>query len=431
MSLLEKILILESTILMLFTMSESENYRLEILNKLNSGKISRSEASRLIGVTLRQLDRLKKRHRDLGTKGVIHGNRGRPSNRAMTGKNQRIILNLIIENYYDFGPTLASEKLLEVHGVSVSREKVRQLMVDAGIWKSRRRRRTRAYCRRQRRSRRGELLQADASPHAWFEERGPRCDLIAFIDDATGMAFARFVETESTENYMRVFREYVELCGRPEALYTDKSSIFRVPKCTGRTQKVESTQFGRILKELEIELICAHSPQAKGRVERLFGTFQDRLIKELRLAGVSTMEEGNQFLDTYLIKYNDRFGKEPANAEDAHRPLCKELDLDRVFTWRERRKLSKSLDFSFHSELYQVVNYETPRRLMNKSITVLKSLSGEIWVECEGKRLDFMKFNETPAVPKEMDRKQLNSFLNRKPALTVKERVNRRIGMPT
>jgi hypothetical protein len=349
----------------------------------------------------------------------------------MPAEKEAEILGLIKSHYLDFGPTLASEKLLERDGLRVSKEKLRQLMMKAGIWKGKPRRKVKAHCRRERRSRRGELLQGDASPHAWFEERGPECDLIALIDDATGLAFARFVESESTESYMRVFREYVELYGCPETFYPDKHAIFRVPTCKGKTQKVESTQFARVLKELSVELVCAHSPQAKGRVERLFGTFQDRLLKELRLAGANNMEEGNRFLKEYLPIYNQRFAKEAANPKDAHRPIPAGVDLNRVFTWREKRRLSKSLDFSFHGQLFQAVDCQTPRRMMNKSVTVFSGLNGEMWVELGEQRLEIKRFEEIPAGPKVLDSKQLNAFLNRKKPMTVKERLRKKIGVLT
>lgn len=408
--------------------SDKEKFRLEILEDLKSGQLDRAKAAKLMGVSLRQLDRIRASYAKGGLSSLAHGNRGRPSNRAMPAEREAEILRVVGESYRDFGPTLASEKLLELHGLRVSVEKLRQMMIAEGLWKGKKRHKQRVHQRRVRRSRRGELVQGDASPHDWFEGRGPRCDLVSFIDDATGYITARFEPSETFEGYCRLLQSYVEEHGCPEALYVDKSSIFRVNH--GKGAGATSTAFGKIAKRLKIELICAHSPQAKGRVERMYGSFQDRVVKEMRLANVCTIEEANEFLAHYLPIYNQRFSKEPASPESAHHEIPESLDLYEVLTRVEERKLSKSLDFSFGGTLYQVINCNEPRRLMNQPVAIFIPLDGKMWAECRGRRLEIKPFSEVKDEPPSMNRKQVDAWLNRKPPMTIKQRRRRKIAVP-
>ena len=412
----------------LFTVSEKEIVRSQVLQEVLQGSLIRSQASKRLGISLRQLDRLKMRFIENGVLGLIHRNRGRQSGRAMAKDQEEEIVRIVSENYHDFGPTLASEKLLDRHGITVSREKLRQIMMNAGLWKGKIRKSSKAYQRRCRRSRRGELLQGDASPHAWFEDRGERCDLVSFIDDATGHISARFEPSETTRGYMRLLQSYIKEHGCPGALYVDKNSIFRVNH--GKNSGSIRTTFGRIVKELGIDLICAHSPQAKGRVERMYSTFQDRVLKEMRLAGISNIEEGNRFLEEYLPVYNARFSKEAANLKDAHHTISKHIDLERVFTFREARKISKNLEISFAGQIYQILNCSTPHRLMNRKATVFISLDGSMWLECLGSNYEIVLYQERSCDSPVMDRKQLDNWLNRKGTMTVKQRIARRIAIP-
>lgn len=408
-------------------MSQKEKFRLEVFQDLREGRMDRKRAASLMDLSLRQVDRLKKRYREEGLAALVHGNRGRRSNRAMPDLIRRQVMNIVREHYPDFGPTLAQEKLFERHGIKMSSEKLRQLMMAEGLWKGKKRRKFEVHKRRSRRARRGELLQGDASPHDWFEGRGARCTLVSFIDDATGQVAARFEPSETFAGYCRLFQEYINEHGSPRALYVDKSSIFRVN--SGGKVGTGTTAFGEILKRLNVELIYAHSPQAKGRVERMYATFQDRVIKEMRLANVSTIEEANQFLLEYLPVYNARFSKKPALDEDVHQRVPCHLDLNEIFTRREVRKLSKSLDFSFEGVVYQVVGCKEPRRVGNQTITVCTPLEGKKWVECRGRRLEIEVYNELP-VSLPMDRKQLDSWLDHKLPLTKKQRVRRKIACP-
>ena len=406
-------------------LSEKEEYRLQILCELKEKRMKRQKAADCLKISIRQLDRIKASYSQNGLKGLMHKNRGRRSSHAMTEAKKKQIMRTVRTHYSDFKPTLASEKLLERHGISVSREKLRQMMMAEGLWLGKKRKNTRAYPRRTRRSRRGELVQGDASPHDWFEGRGPRCDLVSFVDDATGYVTARFEPSETTDAYFRLLHGYILEHGCPQALYVDKNSIFRINNRKTPGQGV--TDFGVVLKDLNIELICAHSPQAKGRVERSYATFQDRVLKEMRLAGVNNIEEANEFLGWYLPIYNARFSKIPANQEDAHSPIPKHLNLYKTFTHRETRKLSKSLDFSYNGKLYQVVDCKEPRRMMKQAITVYTAMDGKMWVECRGVYLEIKLYEDVKMGPQTMDRKQLDAWLNKKPPMTVKQRLRRKI----
>jgi hypothetical protein len=239
------------------------------------------------------------------------------------------------EQYVDFGPTFAAEKLAELHGCSVSRETLRGWMTEDGLWIDRRHRLASPHQPRRRRDCMGELVQIDGSEHAWFEMRGETCTLLAFVDDATSRLMQlRFVASESAFDYFRATRAYLEAHGKPVAFYSDKHNIFRV-NAKDAVGGDGITQFARALIELNIDIICANSPQAKGRIERAFGTLQDRMVKELRLAGVSTMAAANAWLPQFITDYNARFGREPLNAKDLHRPLTPADDLDEILAWRE------------------------------------------------------------------------------------------------
>jgi len=320
------------------TMSHTELERLEVIQRVRERRLTQEEAAGMLGLGLRQVQRLCAAYRDRGAAGLVSAKRGRESNRRLPDELRRRAMDLVRARYADFGPTLAAEKLAELHALSVSRETLRKWMVEAGVWVPRKQRR-RVQQPRRRRPCRGELVQIDGSDHAWFEERGPKCTLLVFIDDATSeLMELRFVESESTFAYFEALRSYLERHGKPVALYSDKASVF---KPTGRQAKGVS-QFGRALSELNIDILCANTPAAKGRVERSNSTLQDRLVKEMRLRGISTLEAGNAYLDEYRQGHNARFAVAPASAHDAHRPLLGDEELDKVFTWQEERTLSKT-----------------------------------------------------------------------------------------
>jgi hypothetical protein len=328
------------------TMSRNELTRLRVLIDVADGRLSVADATGLIGVGRRQIYRLLQTFRADGPDGVISRKRGRPSNRALGAVFRETVLALVRERYVDFGPTLAAEKLSELHGLDLGIETLRQWMIGAGLWVRRKDRIKRIHQPRPRRDCLGELVQIDGSEHWWFEDRGPQSTLLVYIDDATSrLMHLKFVETESTFDYFQATREYLEANGKPVAFYSDKHGVFRV-NSTGAVQGGGMTQFGRSLHALNIDILCANTPQAKGRVERANKTLQDRLVKELRLQGISTIAAGNELLPDFLADYNARFGKEPRNPKNLHRPLSVGDDLTDVFAWREERTVSNSLPYN-------------------------------------------------------------------------------------
>ncbi len=299
------------------SMSTQEFTRLQVLLDVQSGRLRVEDATQLIGLGRRQVFRLLKDIRVSGPAGLISKRRGRPSNRRLPPEYRELAMALVRERYADFGPTLAAEKLTELHGFGISRETLQYWMIEDGLWVDRRHRLPSVHQPRNRRECVGELVQIDGSDHAWFEDRRPRSTLIAFVDDATSRLMAlRFVGDEITFDYFRITRTYLERWGKPVAFYSDKFSVFRVNKRDAKGGN-GMTQFGRALHELNIDIICANSPQAKGRVERAFGTLQDRLVKELRLAGIDTIKAANEWLPIFMKDYNWRFAKPPKSRDKA------------------------------------------------------------------------------------------------------------------
>ncbi len=324
---------------MLVTMSDKELSRINIIQSVVEKRMRRRDAAHQLALTERQTQRLMNRFRESGAAGLANLRRGRPGNHRLPESLKLRVLSLLHDHYSDFGPTLAAEKLRERHNITVSVETLRKWMTADGLWVPYSRRRPRVHQPRYRRDCLGELVQIDGSPHDWFEGRAPKCCLLVFIDDATGrLMHLRFGETESAFDYMMATRAYLEQHGKPLAFYSDKHGIFRVNN--GGTTTTGITQFGRVLSELGIELICANSPQAKGRVERANQTLQDRLIKEMRLEGISSIEDANAWLDSFIIDFNRRFARPAKYPKDLHRPVLESSeDLDDIFAWQESRKL--------------------------------------------------------------------------------------------
>lgn len=315
------------------------------------------KAGILLGLTPRHIRRLIERVQQAGDQGLAHQGRGKPSNRRIPETVKAKGLKLYAQRYGDFGPTLAAEKLAERHGIAVSAETLRGWLLATGVTHFRRRKRPhRAW--RARKAHPGELVQLDGSHHDWFEGRGARCVLMAYIDDASSRVFARFYDHEGTIPAMDSFTRYVMQYGVPLALYADKHTTYQSPaEPTGEEQLAGTkpqSQFGRALSELGVELIAAHSPQAKGRVERLFNTMQDRLVKELRLAGIGTIEAANRFVEAWLPSYNRRFAVQPAHAADLHRPPPAGGDLNRILCIKTSRCLRRDWTVVHHRQLYQV-----------------------------------------------------------------------------
>jgi hypothetical protein len=399
-------------------MTKKELNKIDVLALISKGKMKMKKGAEELGITKRHLRRLRRRYEEEGGKGLAHRSRGRRSRNSFEVEFEEKIIELLHSRYSDFGPTFAAEKLSEDLRRKVSKEKIRQLQIREGLRKARKVKEKKYHPRRARRSRRGELIQIDGSEHDWLEGRGPRMSLIVFIDDATSeIPIGKFVEAETTKDYMKLTKEYVDENGLPLGIYSDKHSIFRQNQKEGHLRG-ELTQYGRALKELGIELICAHSPQAKGRIERSFGTHQDRLVKELRLAKIDTLEEANKFLEGYLKKHNKCFAVEPLIQEDAHRKKPEKTDLNRVFSKIERRVLSKGLSFGYKTTLYQVKNPKNVNRLQNQKIEILETLDNKIIVETlKGESIEVVPYYEyTGEIQRTIDTKEIGSlWVNKKP----------------
>ncbi|MDR0781616.1 MAG: ISNCY family transposase [Pseudomonadales bacterium] len=397
-------------------MSEKELKRYGVLERLKAGGVNQEGAAKELGLSVRQVRRLLRRLEAEGPAGLRSVRRGRmPNNRISEARRQEVIA-LIRAHYTDFGPTLAAEMLATQHGVTLSVETIRTLMRHAGLWKARRRT-VRFHPPRMRRPRRGELIQIDGSPHDWFEGRAPRCTLLVFVDDATsGIQAARFVAAETTLAYLELVGDYLTRHGIPQAFYSDKHSIFRVNN--GEKPSSTQTQFHRAMDELGIECICAHSPQAKGRVERANGILQDRLVKLMRVAGLSSWEEGNAFLPHFLEEYNARFARTPHEPEDAHVPLDSRTHLRSILCLKETRKLSRQLTCQYHQQwLHIFAPKGQERRLVGASVEVCTHLDDSIDVLHQGRPLSYEFLNTRPQPPV-VDAKgvQAMSARHRKPA---------------
>ena len=362
---------------MLTRVSRKELNRIAVVQRVVEKRLSQVAAAKMLGVSARQIRRLVRRFETQGPAGLVSKRRGKPSNRRLEDTLRNEALRLVRERYGDFGPTLANEKLAELHEVYVSVATLRTWMIDDGVWTPRAKRR-RVYQPRKRRSCVGERVQIDGSEHAWFEDRAPACTLLVYVDDATSeLKELRFVDSETAFDYMASTRRYLERYGKPVALYSDKHAIFRVLK---RDSHVSDgmTQFGRALHELNIDILCANSSQAKGRVERAHQTLQDRLVKELRLQGISDKAAANAFLPTFQTDYNKRFGKPPKSAHNAHRPLSNTDDLDRVFTWQEHRKVTKSLTLHYKRAMYLLPKDLT--HLVGKRLCLYETEDGTVTI---------------------------------------------------
>ncbi len=367
-------------------MSQADRDRLVALKKAASGATTQRQAAEELALSERQVRRLLRKLRAGGDANILHALRDRRSNRKMDEETrQQAITILQAEVYRGFGPTLASEYLASQHRITVSKETVRQWMKEAGLWKAQKRRMADIRLWRPRRERYGELVQWDTSLHDWLEGRGELKYLILMIDDATSLVFARFVERDSTETNLWVLREYLQRHGRPLAFYTDKSAIFQV--CARKDPHAfdgdpwPPTQLGRALGELSIERITAHSPQAKGRIERSFQTAQDRLVKGMRVAGVKTIEQANAYLQAeYLPHWNAHFAVPPACAEDAHRPLGTEHDLAAILCPVFERTVTGDYTIRFAGKTYQIPRADIRPGLRGSRVRIEQRDSGELAV---------------------------------------------------
>ncbi|MCI0562512.1 MAG: ISNCY family transposase, partial [Nitrososphaera sp.] len=396
----------------LLRMSAKELSRLEVMQRLSRKQMSQKEAGTILGLSVRQIKRLLKAYREKGTAGLVSKQRGRKANNRLSEEVKKHALNLLKTKYRGFGPTLAHEKLVEREKLKLSDESVRQLMIAEDLWKARKVRKVTVHQLRERRACFGELIQIDGSPHDWFEGRAEPCVLLVFIDDATGKLLQLlFVESESFFSYCQAAESYFRQAGKPVAFYSDKHSIFRVNQPSAGSHG-DLTQFGRAMQELDIQIICANSPQAKGRVERVIQTLQDRLPKEMRLQGICNMTDGNAYLPDFLVDLNQRFAVEPRSSVDAHRPLTAKEDLTRILTWQETRTLSKNLTLQFEKVVYQIQTKRPTYALRNAQVTVCVNAQQEITILYNGKALPYTIYSQQAKQAEIVSTKQLDQALH-------------------
>jgi transposase len=372
-------------------MTQQDRDRLVALKKARKSLITQRQAAGELGQSERHIRRLLKQLKGRGDKAVVHALRGRPSNRKLDEKTRQKALEILGRDVYrGFGPTLAAEYLASKHDIQAGRETVRIWMIEGKLWRANRQRVEKIHQWRPRRSRVGELVQWDTSEHAWLEDRGPKLYLINRIDDASSRIHARFVLSDSTEENMRLLWKYVERYGRPVSYYTDKASLFQTAPKTARDRKamprderdpLPPTQIGRALGELDIVWIAAHSPQAKGRVERSFQTAQDRLVKGLRVAGAKTLEQANAYLETeFIVWWNDTIAVVPASSDDAHRPLGKEHSLAASLSYGESRQVSNDYTIQVDRQTWQIARDGLRAGLRGADVRVEVRLDGSMKV---------------------------------------------------
>lgn len=383
------------------TMSGKELNRISWLEKVKANELSLRDAAEKMRLSYRQAKRVWTRFRDVGEAGLVHGLRGKESNRKSDQAFRETVLQLVREKYADFGCTLAAEHLADDDGLDVPVETLRHWLRQSGEYReSRKKRPHRTW--RARRERTGELVQMDGSLHAWFGDRGPKVVLMEMVDDATGRTLSRFYEEETTESAMDLFHRYVRKFGLPQSLYVDHDSIYEIGRKTSVDEALAgespTTQFGRAMKELGVQIILANSPQAKGRVERRHGVMQDRLVKALRLKEISDIASANRFLDDgFLSKENLKFVKEAKCASDGHRRLAKGIDLNVVLSIQEERVVQNDWTVTWRNRWFQLASSERKVHLVKKKVQVCQMLDGTLRWRYRGRDLKWTELPERPA----------------------------------
>ena len=375
-------------------MSDKEIQRLAVLQDVRDHRITQVRAAEILSLSTRQITRLLHKFSQDGISGLLHASRGQPGHRRHDDVMKSKCLSIISEHLLGFGPTLAHEKLASMFDLNIPVETVRRWMTANDLWIPRAKRQKRPYQPRYNRDCFGELIQIDGSYHDWFEGRAGKCCLLVYIDDATGkLLHLRFCQAETTFDYMLSTRAYIEQYGKPVAFYSDKHSVFRVNQKSSQNSQI--TQFGRILNELNIDIIFANSPQAKGRVERANRTLQDRLIKEMRLGNISSIEEANAWLPCFIEQFNQKFGKCARNSKNLHRPLTEsQSELDDIFTWQEPRKVTKSLTITYDKCVYILEANEFNQKLVGQYISFLEYPDGTVAIMYAGRKINYRIFNK-------------------------------------
>jgi hypothetical protein len=397
------------------TLTEEELFKFAIITKLIGGAITMKEAREQIGLSVRQIKRLRRRVADHGANGIVHGLRGKPGNHTVAEAIITAATDLLKEKYPDFGPTFATEKLKDMHGITLSDERVRSLMTKLDLWKPKQRKENREYhAWRPRKEWYGSLEQFDGSYHPWFEDRADECCLLAAIDDATGrITKAAFGESESVREVASFWKEYVLLRGKPHGIYLDKFSTYKINHKNAKDNSELMTQFQRMMKEIGVDLVTAHSPEAKGRIERLFGTLQDRLVKELRLAEVSTIPEANAFLEIFIPKFNAQFEVVAREEGDLHRPLGgrEKENLDAIFSVHSVRRVRNDFTIQFQNQWLQLEKIQPCTVLRNDAVRIEQRLDGTLHIRL---REHYLAFKVLPLRP-EKAHERVTALVPRKP----------------
>jgi len=420
----------------LITVSMHELERVKIIEAVFEHRLKGVQAAERLRLSERQVTRLLRRYECSGPSGLVSAKRGHVSNRELPIEIRMRAMTLVRERYADFGPTLACEKLCECHGFKLAKETVRRWMRDAGLWIPRKQRPPKIHQPRNRRACVGELIQIDGSDHRWFEDRAPACTLLVFVDDATSRLMAlHFTATESTFSYFEAMRAYLDQHGKPVALYSDKAAVFRV-NANNTQERVAGkgvTQFGRACYELNIDTWCANTSQAKGRVERAHLTLQDRLVKEMRLRGINAVAEANAWAPSFIAAYNARFAKPPKSDFDAHRPLRTDESLDLLMTWRETRRVTKSLTVQYDRVMYLLDDTPENRKLVHRYIDVWEYPDGRIEIRADDRVLPCRQYDRLAEIDQGsiIEHKRLSHALQVAQAIQA-QRDNRRIsGSPS
>ena len=375
-------------------MRQKELKRLHVIRKVMERELTQVEAAEILSLSERQIGRIVKRIREEGDKGIQHRSRGKESCRRLPKKLKDRVVELYMRSYKGFGPTFTAEKLYEFDDIDLSKETVRKWLIEAGQWQKGRKTRTHRQWR-ERKWHCGQMVQMDGSHHDWFEGRRPKCVLMGYIDDATGRIFCRFYEYEGTIPAMDSFKRYIKAHGIPMSVYFDKHTTYKSPAEPSIEDEINGTEplseFGRALRELGVDLIHAHSPQAKGRVERMFNTLQDRLVKEMTLRGINTIEEANKFLKGYLSSHNKRFAVKPKEQNDLHRDIPKGLNLDKILCIRTKRALRNDSTIAHNGKLYQI-----QEAIKSKKVLVQERVSGKMLITHNDVSLKFKEITSRP-----------------------------------
>lgn len=399
----------------IIAMSKKELRRLPVLHKVMEKRLTQVKAAEMLDLCDRQIRRIISKIKAGGDPAIVHGNRGKESPFKLPNDRVDKILGIIEKRYYDFGPTFAAEKLLECEKIEISKEKLRQLMIAHGTDYPRRKKKGSIHQWRERKQCRGEMIQMDGSDHDWLEGRGPRLVFMGYIDDASNTVFGHFYGYEGTFPAMDSLKRYMSIYGIPFSFYVDRHSTYKTTRQPNLDEDLKGefakTQFARLLKELDVKVIFARSPQAKGRIERSFETLQDRMVKELRLAGVSSLEQANTFLDEYLPKYNARFAIKPLRKTNLHRAVPKTLNLDEIFCIKEYRTIGNGFTCQWRNRLFLVRN---PSVTMKKQrVCIMEHFDGKLTLKIKDKYLSFVEVTRQDIQAIDRDSKAMQKLIKK------------------